>query len=47
MLTGEKIRNGYKNLSAPLAKINVHVRGGQILPLQAPEVTTTHRFIFN
>lgn len=46
MFTGQKIEdvNAYSNLSAPLSKINVHVRGGQILPLQAPEVTTAQRF---
>ena len=30
-----------KTLSAPLEKINVHVRGGSILPLQEPGYTTT------
>lgn len=28
-------------IKAPLEKINVHVRGGSILPLQSPNVTTT------
>ena len=47
MLSGEKIQNvnGYQNLSAPLSKINVHIRGGYIIPLQVPEMTTTQRFV--
>ena len=34
--TGKKI-----GLHAPLEKIPLHIRGGSILPLQAPAVTTT------
>ena len=30
-----------KTLAAPLEKINVHIRGGSILPLQQPGYTTT------
>ena len=29
------------NLDSPLEKINVHVRGGYIVPTQKPAVTTT------
>jgi len=31
---------GWYTLDAPLSKINVHVRGGFIVPLQVPDVTT-------
>ncbi len=31
----------WKTLSAPLTTINVHVRGGSVLPLQQPSLTTT------
>ena len=30
-----------KKLNAPLEKINVHVRGGYVIPYQYPDVTTT------
>ena len=30
-------------LEAPLDVINIHVRAGYILPLQDPELTTSHR----
>ena len=45
LYTGEKVVElmTYKNLSAPLSTINVHVRGGYILPLQSPDITTTRR----
>jgi alpha-glucosidase (family GH31 glycosyl hydrolase) len=33
----------FVNLDAPLHKINAHIRGGYIVPLQRPAVTTTLR----
>jgi len=32
---------GYQNLSAPLEHINVHVRGGVVIPMQLSALTTT------
>ena len=41
--TGELVEtvNTYVTLDAPLNVINVHLRGGYILPVQQPSVTTT------
>ena len=39
---GQRI-NGSGNsmqLDAPIEKINVHVRGGSIIPMQLPDITT-------
>ena len=33
----------YTQLDAPLDTINVHVRGGHIIPTQYPDLTTTAR----
>lgn len=33
--------NGLRTLDVPLAAIGVHIRGGHIVPVQAPAVTTT------
>jgi maltase-glucoamylase len=40
--TGEEVevRGGYKNLSCPFDYTPLHLRGGSILPTQAPAVTT-------
>ena len=35
----------YNQLAAPLDTINIHVRGGYILPMQEPALTTTLRYI--
>lgn len=35
--------SGYHVLEAPLDVINIHLRGGYILPLQDPELTTFRR----
>jgi alpha-glucosidase (family GH31 glycosyl hydrolase) len=45
--SGSEIKkvNSFSILSAPLSKINVHLRGGYIIPLQVPEMTTTQRFV--
>ncbi len=46
--TGERINETHSTtkLDAPLSKINAHIRGGYILPLQDPSVTTTQRYLY-
>lgn len=41
--TGAKVNasGSFVTLDAPLEKINVHLRGGHVIPTQIPEVTTT------
>jgi alpha-glucosidase (family GH31 glycosyl hydrolase) len=38
--TGAKVHNGWVDLDAPLEKINVHVRGGYIIPRQKDALNT-------
>uniref|UniRef100_F6PTT1 P-type domain-containing protein n=1 Tax=Ornithorhynchus anatinus TaxID=9258 RepID=F6PTT1_ORNAN len=58
LLTGSEVgaRGQWRNLSAPLDHINLHVQGGHILPGQEPAnnthyrgllTTTSHRLLFN
>ena len=37
---GGEIVPGYRTLSAPLNSINLHLRGGEIIPIQSPAMTT-------
>ncbi|KAL5020346.1 hypothetical protein ScPMuIL_003238 [Solemya velum] len=39
--SGAKTNGGNIRLSAPIDKINVHIRGGAIIPTQQPDITTT------
>jgi len=41
--TGEPLtgRGDWTVFKAPIEKINVHIRGGSVLPLQKPDITTT------
>ena len=36
----------YVNLDDPIDKINIHLRGGYIIPTQVPDLTTTARYLF-
>ena len=36
---------GYTTLDAPLDKINLHIRGGYILPTQKEELNTRLRYL--
>ncbi|XP_070579688.1 lysosomal alpha-glucosidase-like isoform X1 [Ptychodera flava] len=39
--TGSQVETGWKTLHAPMDTINLHLRGGFILPTQEPDMTTT------
>ncbi|XP_077870025.1 lysosomal alpha-glucosidase-like [Saccoglossus kowalevskii] len=39
--TGSVVKSGLQKLDAPMDTINLHVRGGYIIPMQYPETTTT------
>jgi hypothetical protein len=48
-LKGEIISSGYQKLEAPLDYINLHLRGGYIIPIQNPQgaLNTRERYILN
>lgn len=47
-LQGSEVNStGHVTLAAPLSTIPLHVRGGSILPIQDPALTTTDRYIYN
>jgi len=40
--TGDEVESGrYHKLDTPMEKINIHLKGGSIIPMQEPEVTTS------
>lgn len=42
---GSRIEStGNVTLDAPLDKINLHMRGGHVIPMQEPALTTTDRY---
>ncbi|XP_033109455.1 maltase-glucoamylase, intestinal-like [Anneissia japonica] len=44
--TGERLNSGYQVLDAPIDVINLHVRGGYILPTQEPDNSTMFRVLY-